>query len=88
MLTKQDEAQKLAEVENANVLPKFAKFVYSEVNELVNDEKDFKTALSEYLKDNAQFLKAGQGTFVDLQNGNGGTKSDNDKFNEQLRKRR
>lgn len=88
LLTKQDEAQKLAEVENANVLPKFAKFVYSEVNGLVNDGKDFKTALSEYLKDNAQFLKAGQGTFVNLQNGNGGTKSDNDKFNEQLRKRR
>ena len=88
LLTKQDEAEKLAEIDNANVNPKFAKFVYSEVNGLVNDGKDFKTALSEYLKDNAQFLKEGQGTFVNLQNGNGGTKSDNDKFNEQLRRRR
>ena len=88
LLTKQDEAEKLAEIDNANVNSKFAKFVYSEVNGLVNDGKDFKTALSEYLKDNAQFLKAGQGTFVNLQNGNGGTKSDNDKFNEQLRRRR
>ena len=88
LLTKQDEAEKLAEIDNANVNPKFAKFVYSEVNGLVNDGKDFKTALSEYRKDNAQFLKAGQGTFVNLQNGNGGTKSDNHKFNEQLRRRR
>ena len=49
LLTKQDEAEKLAEIDNANVNPKFAKFVYSEVNGLVNDRKDFKTALSEYL---------------------------------------
>lgn len=87
LVEKQEQAEKMVIINEANVNPKFAKFVYNEVASMTNDDKDFKTALSEYLKDNAQFLKAGQGTFVNLQNGNGGTKSDNEKFNEQLRRR-
>lgn len=46
-----------AEVTAAGVDDKFKKFVLSEVKPLVTEEKDFKTALAEYVKDNAQFLK-------------------------------
>ena len=82
---KQEMADKMALVSKANVQPKFAKFVYSEVNALTDDKKDFQTALSEYLKNNAQFINGGKGTFVDLQNGVGSQKSENAIFNERLR---
>lgn len=82
---KQDLADKMALVSKANVQPQFAKFVYSEVKALTNDKKDFQTALSEYLKTNAQYINGGKGTFVDLQNGVGSQKSENQKFNEKLR---
>ena len=82
---KQEMADKMALVTKANVQPKFAKFVYSEVNALTDDKKDFQTALSEYLKNNAQFINGGKGTFVDLQNGVGSQKSENAIFNERLR---
>lgn len=83
---KQELADKMNLVSKANVQPQFAKFVYSEVNALTDDKKDFQTALSEYLKDNAQFINGGRGTFVDLQNGVGVQKSANALFNEQIRK--
>ena len=83
---KQDLADKMSLIAKANVQPQFAKFVYSEVKDLTNDNKDFQTALSEYLKKNAQFINGGRGTYVDLQNGVGTQKSANAIFNEQLRK--
>lgn len=85
---KQEMADKMELVSKANVQPKFAKFVYSEVNALTDDKKDFQTALSEYLKNNAQFINGGKGTFVDLQNGVGSQKSENAIFNERIRKLR
>lgn len=46
-----------AQISAANVDDKFKKFVLSEVKPLVTEEKDFKTALDEYIKENAQFIK-------------------------------
>lgn len=83
---KQDLADKMSLIAKANVQPQFAKFVYSEVKDLTNEEKDFQTALSEYLKKNAQFINGGKGTYVNLQDGVGTQKSANAIFNEQLRK--
>lgn len=82
---KQDEADKMAEIANANVNPKFAKFVYSEVNSQVSDGKTFQTVLTEYLKDNSQFLKNGQGTYANLENGTTPPKSANQKMNDFIR---
>ncbi len=61
--------ERMAQIDKSNVNPKFAKFVYSEVAPQVTDDKDFQTCLDEYLKDNKEFLKNSQGTYVDLQNG-------------------
>lgn len=44
-------------VSAAGVDDKFKKFVLSEVKSLVTEEKNFETALSEYVKENEQFLK-------------------------------
>lgn len=86
LLTKQETTDKMNMVNSANVNPKFAKFVYTEVQSMTNDNKDFQTALNEYLKDNAQFVSASsKGTYVNLQNGSGVQKTDNQKINEQIR---
>lgn len=85
LLAEKEQAEKMALISEANVLPKFRKFVYSEVQANTNDKTDFSTALTNYLKDNAQFVNGGKGTFVDLQSGIGGQKSDNAKINEQIR---
>ena len=77
--------EKMSLIDASNVNPKFAKFVYTEVNAMTNDKKDFKTALDEYLKDNGQFVNA-RGTYVNLQNGAGDAKSAGEKFNDQIRK--
>lgn len=84
--TQHDESQKMGLINSASVNPKFAKIVYNEVNSLVNDKKDFQTALNEYLRDNKELLSNNKGTFVNLQNGVSTQKSDNEKFNEQIRK--
>lgn len=78
-------SEKMSLIDASNVNPKFAKFVYSEVNAMTNDKKDFKTALDEYLKDNGQFVNA-RGTYVNLQNGAGEAKSADEKFDDQIRK--
>lgn len=85
LLGKQEIAEKMGKIKSANVEDRFAKFVYSEVNALIDDKTDFQTALTKYLKENAQFVNGGKSTYVDLQNGLGGQKSDNAKINEQIR---
>lgn len=44
------------EVSNSDVKKEFAKFVTSEVMNLVNDTTDFETALKNYKKENPQFF--------------------------------
>lgn len=44
------------EVDSTDVKKEFSKFVTSEVMSLVDDTKDFKTALKEYKKDNPQYF--------------------------------
>lgn len=82
------------EVAAANVDVKFQKFVISEVKPLVTDKKDFKTCLTEYLKENPQFVvnsqrqgvfqKGSQPNFDDGDKGSGAS-STNKKMNEILR---
>ena len=82
---KQDTAEKMSLITGANVNPKFAKFVASEVQALTNESKDFKTALEEYLKDNKEFLNANRGSYVDLEKGMPKAKSENEIINEKIR---
>ena len=84
LLAKQDEAEKMSLVNGANVNPKFAKFVYTEVLSQVDDKKDFQTALNEYLKDNKEFLKQSQGSYVPLERGTI-TMTENQKINNMIR---
>ena len=44
------------QVNNSDVKKEFAKFVTSEVFEMVNDTTDFETALKRYKKDNPQYF--------------------------------
>lgn len=85
LITKQDEAEKMGLISSANVNPKFAKFIYAEVQSMTNESKDFKTALGEYLKDNKEFLNASQSTYVDLEKGLGQRKTENQIINEKIR---
>ena len=85
LITKQDEADKMSLISGANVNPKFAKFIYSEVQSMTDESKDFKTALEEYLKDNKEFLNASQSTYVDLEKGLGQRKTENQIINEKIR---
>lgn len=87
LLGKQEVAEKMDKIKGANVNDKFAKFVYNEVNALVSDEKDFQTVLSEYLKENSQFINS-KSTYVDLQNGGATAKSANEKMNDFIRRRK
>lgn len=87
LLGKQEVAEKMEKIKGANVNDKFAKFVYNEVNALVSDDKDFQTVLSEYLKENSQFINS-KSTYVDLQNGGGAVKSANEKMNDFIRRRK
>ena len=84
LLAKQDEAEKMSLVNSANVNPKFAKFVYTEVLSQVDDKKDFQTALNEYLKDNKEFLKQSQGSYVPLERGTT-TMTENQRINNMIR---
>ena len=87
LLGKQEVAEKMEKIKGANVNDKFAKFVYNEVNALVSDGKDFQTVLSEYLKENSQFINS-KSTYVDLQNGGAVVKSANEKMNDFIRRRK
>lgn len=88
LVTKQEEAEKMALISGANVNPKFAKFIYAEVSSMTNESKDFKTALAEYLKDNKEFLNQKQGTYVDLEGGTLQPKTANEKMNDFIRRRK
>jgi hypothetical protein len=83
--TKQEQAEKMSLVANANVNPKFAKFVVTEVQALVDDKKDFQTALGEYLNENKEFLNAQKGTYADLEHGITPPKTANEKMNDFIR---
>ena len=87
LLSKQEVAEKMEKIKGSNVNDKFAKFVYNEVNALVSDEKDFQTVLSEYLKENGQFINS-KSTYIDLQNGGATVKSANEKMNDFIRRRK
>ena len=87
------DAELAKEVAEANVDTKFQRFVMSEVKALVTEKKDFKACLTEYLKENPQFVvntqrqgvfqKSSQPNFDD--GGAGGAPSTNKKMNEILR---
>ena len=84
---KQDLADKMELVSKANVQPQFAKFVYSEVNGLTNEETDFQTALDKYLQDNKQYLIPAKSTYANLETGGNPVKSANEKMNEFIRRK-
>lgn len=84
---KQDLADKMELVSKANVQPQFAKFVYSEVSGLTNEETDFQTALDKYLQDNKQYLIPAKSTYANLETGGNPVKSANEKMNEFIRRK-
>lgn len=90
LLAKQDETEKMGLINGANVDPDFTEFVYDKVQKLTNDDKDFKTALNEYLEEHKQYLKgaSNKNTYVDLENGKGTPKSANEKMNDFIRGKR
>lgn len=90
LLSKQEVADKMEKVKGANVDDEFAEFVYSKVEALTNDDKDFQTALDEYLAEHKQYLKGAitKNTYVNLENGIGTPKSANEKMNDFIRRKR
>ena len=88
LISKQDEADKMSLISGANVNPKFAKFIYTEVQSMTSESKDFKTALNEYLKDNKEFLNIARGSYANLENGVTPPQSPNEKMNNFIRGRR
>lgn len=90
LVTKQAEADKMGKVKGANVDDEFAEFVYSKVEAMTNNDKDFQTALDEYLAEHKQYLKGAttKNTFVNLENGVGTPKSANEKMNDFIRRKR
>jgi len=85
LLKKQDLETKMGLIKNANVDNRFAEFVYSKVSASERGKKDFQKALSEFLKNNSQYLNASKGTFVDLQNGSTAPKSSSETINKWIR---
>ena len=85
---KANENEKMSLISKANVNQKFAKFVFSEVSAMENESKDFQTALSEYLKDNKEFLNTTRHNYVDLEKDNPQPKSANEKMNDFIRGKR
>jgi hypothetical protein len=85
LVTKQEETNKMGLISGANVNPKFAKFVYTEVQSMTNDKKDFQTALTEYLKENKEFLNVKPSTYVNLEGGISQPKTENEKMNNFIR---
>lgn len=88
--------ERLKDIAKANVSEKYRKFVLSEVKKMVTDKKDFATCLTEYLKENNQFIEEVKktgffqkgSTQVDLQGKSTNEKSTNRKMNELLRGKR
>ena len=90
LLGKQELADKMSMISKSNVSEEFAEFVYSKVNALTSDKKDFQTALDEYLKEHKQYLKGAttKGTYVNLESGSTPLKSANEKMNDFIRSKR
>lgn len=85
LIKEQEQTKKMGLISSSNVNPKFAKFVYTEVQSMTDDKKDFQTALNEYLKDNKEFLNTSKGTYVDLEKGTMKPQSANEKMNNFIR---
>lgn len=49
------EIEEISKVKSAGIDDKFSKFVYAEVKSRVTDDKDFDTALAEYVNENPHF---------------------------------
>lgn len=77
------------QVNNSDVKKEFAKFVTSEVFEMVNDTTDFETALKRYKKDNPQYFGEMQikkiQTAPNLNGGIAQSNTINDYFNNLIR---
>lgn len=76
------------ELANLNVSPEFVEFVESKVSGMVTDKKDFKTAASEFLKQNPQYVKSAQIRMSSGANSGSGTgiENKNSSMNAALRK--
>lgn len=88
LLEQQENDKKTNLVKEARVNPKFVEFVVDKVSKLTDDKKDFQTALSEYLKENSEFISANKGTFVNLETGTPAPKTENEKMNEFIRRKK
>lgn len=88
LLGEKEMADKMSLISKSNVDDDFAEFVYTKVNVLTSEKKDFQTALDEYLKEHKQFLKGtNKGTYVNLENGSTPPQSANQKMNEFIRRK-
>lgn len=85
LLNKHNETEKMGLINSANVNPKFAKFVYSEVSSQVSDGKDFQSALTEYLNENKEFLNNVRSTYRDLEQGSLKPKNEHQIINDKIR---
>lgn len=85
---KHNEAERLNLIKDKNVDNRFVKFVYSEVLNQTNDNKDFQQALDEFLKENKQYFRNSQSTYANLENNTTPPRNANQKMNDFIRRRR
>ena len=83
----------ITKVKDANVCPEFAEFVANDVKKLVTKEKNYDTALSEYLQTHKQYVKNIEndngnyikvGSSVNLKGGSQTPNTPNNVFNEMI----
>lgn len=93
LLDEKAENELYSKITNAKVNERYKKFVLTEVKAMVDDKKDFDTCLTEYLKENEQFIESTdkqqffkKSTSVDLTNGSTTQKNVNNKMNDIIRK--
>lgn len=77
--------EKVNLVKDAGVDKEFVEFVCDKVSKLTDENKDFQTALKEYLEENKKFLVVPKGSYVDLQYGQKADEDVNAKFNKAIR---
>lgn len=80
-----------SKVKDANVAPEFTDFVVTNVKQMVTDEKDYDTALNEYLQEHKQYVKNANnfvkvGSSVNLKGGKETPTTPNSIFNEMILK--
>lgn len=82
-----------SKVRDANVSPEFTDFVANNVKKLVTDDKDYDTALNEYLQEHKQYVKQADkgnyikvGSSVDFKGGSQTPNTPNNVFNEMILK--